>query len=242
MAEQETIKKLKRQNEELDRQIADKKNLLSEKAGSKKKYEDAYNEASKAVTPELLKKVNAYLEKQSNEAGCYSLEALIGLLRGTKKADNFSVELYLKKHEGFMMGIERVEPKKLNAEYCQYHLDQLRSKYDREFQSESLALFRPFKNLLEKLCELGIFCKDEGGMEDFIEQRTSEYQKNQREIEAKEALLANLDVIEAIKEDCSYYKNTQLAFFQDKLKRVNKELQEVEKSLENFENNYFSDI
>lgn len=71
------------------------------------------------MTPDLLKKVNAYLEKNSNEAGCFVLEALIGLLRGVKKADNFSVELYLKKHEGFMMGIERVEPKKLNADYCQ---------------------------------------------------------------------------------------------------------------------------
>jgi hypothetical protein len=164
------------------------------------------------------------------------------MFRGTKKADNFSVELYLKKHEGFIMGIERVEPKKLNPEYCQFHLDQLRDKYDRLFAEEALALFRPFKNVLEKLCELGIFCKDEGGMEDFIDQKSAELAKNQREIEAKEALLQNLDVIEAIKEDCNYYKNTQLAFFEDKLKRVTKELQDVEKNLDNFENNYFQGI
>ena len=54
--------------------------------------------------------------------------------------------------------------------------------------------------------------------------------------------MQNLDIVEAIKEDCNYYKNTQLAFFNDKLKRVNKELQEVEKNLANFENTYFSDI
>jgi hypothetical protein len=194
------------------------------------------------VTADLLKKVNTYLEKNSNEAGCFALEALIGLLRGTKKADNFSVELYLKKHEGFMMGIERVEPKKLNAEYCQSHLDELKNKYESQFNREDHVLFRPFKNILEKLCELGIFCKDEGGMEDFIDKKAAELSKNQREIEAKEALLQNLDVVEAVKEDCNYYKNTQLTFFQDKLKRVTKELQDVDKSLENFENNYFSDI
>ena len=79
-------------------------------------------------------------------------------------------------------------------------------------------------------------------MEDFIDSKTAELNKNQREIEAKEALLANLDVVEAIREDCNYYKNTQLAFFQDKLKRVTKELQEVERNLENFENHYFADI
>lgn len=128
-------------------------------------------------------------------------------------ADNFSVELYLKKLEGFMMGVERAEPKKLNADYCQSHLDQLRNRYDRMLSDESLAIFRPFRNILEKLCELGIFCKDEGGMESYIEQKSADYAKNQREIEAKEALLQNLDVVEAIKEDCNYYKNTQLVFF-----------------------------
>ena len=121
--EQEAIKKLKRVNEDLDRQIADKKAVLRDKVSQKKRFEDAYYDAAKQVTPDILKKVNVYLEKQSNEAACYALEALVGLFRGTKKADNFSVELYLKKHEGFMMGIERVEPKKLNSDYCQVHLD-----------------------------------------------------------------------------------------------------------------------
>lgn len=121
-------------------------------------------------------------------------------------------------------------------------MDQLNEKYNSKFQSEDLALFRPFRNILEKLCNLGTFCKNEGGDEAFIEGKTAALNKNLREIEAKEALLQNLDVVEAIKEDCNYYKNTQLAFFNDKLKRINKELQEVEKNLSNFENTYFSDI
>ena len=69
------------------------------------------------------------------------------------------------------MGIERVEPKKLNPEYCQYHLDELRDKYDKQFANEDIALFRPFRNILEKLCNLGIFCKDEGAMETFIDEK-----------------------------------------------------------------------
>ena len=79
-------------------------------------------------------------------------------------------------------------------------------------------------------------------METYIDDKMSALNKNQREIEAKEALLANLDVVEAIKEDANYYKNTQLAFFSEKLRRVNKELEEVERNLENFENTYFADI
>jgi hypothetical protein len=63
VAEQDIIKKLKRANEDLDRQIADKKAVLREKASQKKRYEDAYIDASKQVTPEVLKKLNVYLEK-----------------------------------------------------------------------------------------------------------------------------------------------------------------------------------
>lgn len=110
------------------------------------------------------------------------------------------------------MGIERIEPKKLNSDYCQAHLDQLK-QYESKFLEEGATLFRPFKNILEKLCELGIYCKDEGAIETYIEEKSEALSKNMREIEAKEALLANLDVVEAVKEDCNYYKNTQLTFF-----------------------------
>ena len=45
------------------------------------------------------------MTKKSNDAIVYVLEALIGLMRNVKRADSFSVELYLKSHEGFMIGI-----------------------------------------------------------------------------------------------------------------------------------------
>ena len=72
----------------------------------------------KEVTPENLKKVYVYLEKKSNEAVIYIMEALIGLMRGSKRADPMSVELYTKKHEGFMMGLNRIDIKKLNVNFC----------------------------------------------------------------------------------------------------------------------------
>jgi len=46
------------------------------------------------------------------------MEALIGLMRNTKTADNKSVEIYLKKYEGFMLALQRVDFKKIKAEYC----------------------------------------------------------------------------------------------------------------------------
>jgi len=65
-----------------------------------------------------LKKVYNYLEKKNNDAVVYVMEALIGLMRGSKRADSMSVELYTKTHEGFMMGLNRIDITKANVDYC----------------------------------------------------------------------------------------------------------------------------
>ena len=76
------------------------------------------SESKKDITTDNLKKVYIYLEKKCNDAVVYVMEALIGLMRGTKKADNMSVELYTKKYEGFMMGLNRIDIKKMNVVFC----------------------------------------------------------------------------------------------------------------------------
>lgn len=75
-------------------------------------------EALKEITPKLLTEINNLFEHKSNEAGAFVLEGLVGLLRRTKKADNFSVELYLKKHESLMHALNKVDPKNLMKEDC----------------------------------------------------------------------------------------------------------------------------
>jgi len=44
------------------------------------------------------------------------LEALVGMMRPEheERADKYSVELYLKKFEGLLIGFDRIEPKRLN--------------------------------------------------------------------------------------------------------------------------------
>lgn len=82
-------------------------------------------------------------------------------MRGVKKADNYSVELYLKKHEGLMLALNRVEPKKLNPTYCTEHLNILEEKYDEILKAEDAVMFRPFRDLLFYLCKLALLGKDE---------------------------------------------------------------------------------
>jgi len=60
-----------------------------------KKLMDERDEALAALKSEDLKKVFKFFETKSNLAVIYVFEALVGLMRGHKLADNKSVELYI---------------------------------------------------------------------------------------------------------------------------------------------------
>ena len=136
------------------------------------------NEIKKEITPEVVKKVYKYLEKNKNEAVIYIFEALVGLMRGNRRADARSVELYTKKHEGFMIGLNRIDFKRLNTDFCQEHLNNLQSQYDKILDGSDLILFKPFRNLLAKLCLLALLGKDELKLEESIENKKKIIEKN----------------------------------------------------------------
>lgn len=117
---------------------------------------EAVDQAKREITPDNLKKINEFLEKKSAEPVAFVMEALIGLLRGMRRADTKSVELYIKKHEGFMLGVNRLDLKKLNPSHCQEHLDALKKKYNAALNSEEFAIFLPFRALLVQLVCAGL--------------------------------------------------------------------------------------
>ncbi len=64
-----------------------------------------------------------------------------------------------------------------------------------------MALFKPFRNLLSKLCLLALLGKDELRIEDSIQKKKDMLEKNLRLIEQKQMLLSNADVQGIISED-----------------------------------------
>ena len=82
-------------------------------------------------------------------------------MRKAPRADHKSVEIYLKKYEGFMMAVDRVNVKQFNYTYCQQHLAELNNKYSAMMEQPELKEFQPFKELLRVFCELGVLAKDE---------------------------------------------------------------------------------
>ena len=140
--------------------------------------QEALEEAKKEITPDNMKKIYTFLEKKNPEPVVYLMEALVGLMRGQKRADPVSVELYTKKHEGFMIGLNRVDAKQLNVNTCQDHLNALQDKYDKILGSEEFVLFRPYRNVLSKLCLLALLVKDETEIEELIENKKKKIENN----------------------------------------------------------------
>jgi len=116
------VKQLKKDIDMVPIKIEEKKKMLAEKEPQLKRLMEGIEQTKKLITPDNLKKVYAFLDKKSAEPIAFVMEAVVGLLRGQRRADTKSVELYIQKHEGFMIGLNRLNYKKLNTEYLQENL------------------------------------------------------------------------------------------------------------------------
>jgi len=95
--------------------IQSKKNKLAEKMKPITQLNEQYAKTVKEITADRIKKVYKYLEDHNNPAVAFILESLVGFMRN-QKANNESVEMYLRKYEVFMIGLNRLDIKKLNAD------------------------------------------------------------------------------------------------------------------------------
>jgi len=125
----------------LEHEITREKALLKEKEEPHQKLWQEKLAIEGEITSDLLKKVYTYFEKKSTEPVVFLFEALIGLMRKTPRADHKSVEIYLKKYEGFVMAVDRANAKQFNANYCQQHLDALANKYDAILSTPDFKIF-----------------------------------------------------------------------------------------------------
>jgi hypothetical protein len=68
------------------------------------------------VTQKLLDRCQKYFTKWTDDHACFIIESLVGILKGVEKADSRSVELYMKKEEGFRMALNRIKYAELPLE------------------------------------------------------------------------------------------------------------------------------
>lgn len=239
---QQNIDRLRQAQDLLHKKIEEKNVKLNEKKEPIKKILTALDQYKKEVTEATLKKVFGFFEKKNNEACIYVMEALVGLMRGVKCADKMSVELYIRKHEGFMLALNRIDVRSLEIKHCQEHLENLREKYDAVLTSEEFDVFRPFRNILSKLCVLALLSKDEQAIEEHIQKRKEEIEKNEREIEQTEQLLNTVDVPEFLSRDLESFEMSQIGVLRAKEQRIEQELRHVQGALEKAEEQFFQGL
>jgi hypothetical protein len=157
--------------------------------------------AKREVTADNLKKVYTYLEKNNNEVVAFVMEAIVGLLRNMSKADVQSVEMYIKKHESFMIGVSRLDLRKLNFQHCQENLKRLRDGYHAKLNSEEFQIFQPMTKLLVELCLGGLTAMDVVKVEEQVLKREHQVNINNREIEKLELLIKSVDVASVLEKD-----------------------------------------
>ena len=108
--------------------------------------------------------------------------------------------------------------------------------------SEEFDVFRPFRNILSKLCVLALLSKDEQAIEEHIQKRKEEIEKNEREIEQTEQLLSTVDVPEFLSRDLEAFEMSQIGVLRAKEQRIEQELRHVQGALEKAGEQFFQGL
>ncbi len=95
---------------------------------------------------------------------------------------------------------------------------------DKLLEAKNVEVFKPYRNVLSKLCLMGIYIQDLKKVEDYLEEKKTEISKNEKIIEHKKEFLEKMDLHDFIKEDIEYFENDQLKVFYQNEKRMEKDL------------------
>jgi hypothetical protein len=143
------------------------------------------------------------------------MEALVGLMRKTRRADIKSVELYTKSYEGFSIGLGRIKLEELNFDHCEGHVKQLNEKYSSIINRENeLAIFRPYHDLLLQCATQASLGKKMHTYKEEKELYEAKIHENSRDIEKLEMLLRFIDLEGTIRADAEAFRSQHFPYFE----------------------------
>ena len=141
-----------------------------------------------------------------------------------------------------MIGVNRLDLKKLNPDYCKEHLDALKRKYNAALNSEEFVNFLPFRTLLVQILIAGLTAQDVAKVEKKINDYHSQIVGHEREIEKTELILRSIDVKDIVKQDYQIYSNPQLNFFRERQAQVEVQVKKLQVKLANFDQEFFAGL
>jgi hypothetical protein len=99
------------------------------------------------------------------------------------------VELYTRKYEGFMIGLDKIDLKTINAEYTEFYLTRI-PVYEADFAHKDLKQFQCLLAILRKLCEIAKGGNKQQQLETLIKEKEETIKSNTMTIEETESILS----------------------------------------------------
>ena len=168
----------------------------------------------KKINQPLLDTCSKFLAKKSDENIVFIMQSLVAILRGHNTSDAYSVELYLKKMEGFYLALNRIDYKAQAVGHVKNLLRELIGDRAKKLgivqeKSDEPGVYEPtgaefpkhlvdfliFYKILIILCKLCIAKHDEALIKEAIRRCQQQQDKLSGESDALKMRITNLEYI-----------------------------------------------
>lgn len=207
----------------------------------KKKKAVEQQNAKREITKKLVKQVYKFLEKDSDSIIIRLMEAFVAMLRNRPTASREDVELYLRKHDGLMTAMNKVDPRKISGGNAKNYTDTVQAIRN-EFSGESpYVKYIPFLVFLNQTCAMVNLTVEEKGIEQQIVELEDENKNKHKEIDEIETFEEHVDMI--IDYDIQVdQEKKQLALFKNHKDLLDLRINKLSKYSRMFERYYYAEL
>lgn len=224
-----------------EKRIEELKKEVEKFEEKKKKKEVEQQNAKREITKKLVKQVYKFLEKDSDSIIIRLMEAFVAMLRNRPTASREDVELYLRKHEGLLTAMNKVNPRKISGGNAKGYTDTVQAIRN-EFTGDSpYVKYIPFLVFLNQTCAMVNLTVEEKQIEQQIAELEEENKLKHKEIDEIETFEEHVDMIIDYDVQVDQEKK-QLALFQNHRDLLDLRINKLSKYSRLFEKYYFAEL
>lgn len=190
-----TIKALKNSIVENNKEIATLKKKLDQFEEKKSKEEKGQIEAKEKIDKKLVKKLYKFLEKDTHPSLVSVLEVYIAQLRARDRSTKEDVELYLRKHDGLLISMNRLNTRDIPGEFLPVYekeLEKHKGKFREGSEHEDYEPFFNFSHFTNKLLALTV---EEKELEKQVHILEEDIKAKEKEIDEIETFMKEVDEV-----------------------------------------------
>jgi len=191
----QTIKALKQSIQQNNKEIESLKKNIDQFEHKKFNEQKAQNDAKELIDKKLVKKTYKFLEKDTHPHLVSVLEVYIAQLRARDKASREDVELYLRKYDGLLISMNRLDTRDIPGEFLQIYdreLEKNKGKFREGSENEDYEPFYSFAYFTNRLLELTVQEKE---LERQVKILEDDNRAKEKEIDEIETFIKEVDEV-----------------------------------------------